>query len=363
LCYSPFHGESADRDASLAECVRVLLDAGANPDARDGRYGIPALYAVTGERSVPRIARLLLEAGAPPNDGESLFHAAEHCHDDALELLHEFGADANFVGEWGNTPLYFLLLWHDLEQEGDVRRGFLWLLDHGADPNVPSGPDRESALHAAVRRGQSPRITRLLLDRGADVHARRADGRTPWMLAARSGGDELKALLEEHGARPEPLSSLDELLAACSRGDEDAARRRTTPELVASLEPADRRVVVEAARKGRGDVVRAFLAAGLPVDTRDEQDATALHHACIGGHAGLVAELLRQGADFRLRDREHRATPLDWATFGADVIREPGGDYPGCVRALLEVGARPAAGDHPPRDGAVREVLARFGVA
>jgi hypothetical protein len=42
LCYSPFHGESADRDAGLAACARVLLDAGADPSPRDARHGIPA---------------------------------------------------------------------------------------------------------------------------------------------------------------------------------------------------------------------------------------------------------------------------------------------------------------------------------
>jgi ankyrin repeat protein len=109
-------------------------------------------------------------------------------------------------------------------------------------------------------------------------------------------------------------------------------------------------------------VLRAFLAAGFPVDARDEQEATALHHACISGRAPVVAQLLRHGADFRLRDREHRATPLDWAVFGADFVAEPGGDYAGCVRALLEAGARPAPDHHRPRNATVRDVLARFGV-
>src|SRR4029450_3211651 len=43
-------------------------------------------------RIVP-IARLLLDAGANPTDGESVFHAAEHFHEEALELLLRAGAD------------------------------------------------------------------------------------------------------------------------------------------------------------------------------------------------------------------------------------------------------------------------------
>ena len=52
LCFSPFHGESAERDAGLLAAARLLLDAGADPNTKDGRYGVPVLYAVTGMRSV-----------------------------------------------------------------------------------------------------------------------------------------------------------------------------------------------------------------------------------------------------------------------------------------------------------------------
>src|SRR5205814_10317314 len=61
----------------LRGTARLLLDSGADPNTRDGVYGVAALHGVTGERSVPGIAEMLLKAGANPNDGESLFHAAE----------------------------------------------------------------------------------------------------------------------------------------------------------------------------------------------------------------------------------------------------------------------------------------------
>jgi len=138
LCFSPFHGESAERDASMLATARALLDAGADPNTQDGKYGVPALYGVTGMRSVIPLARLLLERGANPSDGESVFHAAERFHLEALELLLDAGADLNYVGDWGNTAIYFLLRWWDVEQHPSVSRGLEWLLAHGADPNVPS---------------------------------------------------------------------------------------------------------------------------------------------------------------------------------------------------------------------------------
>jgi ankyrin repeat protein len=355
LCHSPFHGE---RSEGLAGAARALLEAGADPNTRDGgEYGLPALYAVTGLRSAPRVARLLLEAGADPNDGESVHHAAESFREEALELLLEFGVDLNRTGDWGNTPLYFLLRYWDLgEGPPSLRQGLEWLLAHGADPNVRCGPERESSLHVAARRGQPTEIVRRLLEHDAAVDARRGDGRTAWALARRGGFTEVAALLEEAGAAPAPLAPVDELLAACGRGDAEAARRLAGPELGTE----ELRLLPEAAAHGRPEVVRACLAAGFPVDMRDENGAAALHHAAIRGDAETVLELLRAGADLTLRDPQHDAAPLDWSTFGSDHVARPGGDYAGCVRALLEAGGRPRPNEPPPAHAGVREVLGEY---
>ena len=360
LCYSLYHGESAERDTGLLGTARLLLDAGADPNTRDGRYGVPALYAVTGVRSVLPIARLLLDHGANPTDGESVFHAAERFHEDALELLLSAGADLNATGEWGNTPLYFLLRWHDVEREPHVGQGLRWLLRHGADPNVPCGRERENALHVAARWGQRPSVIRLLLDHGADVRARTGDGRSAWFLARRGGFDEVAALLESAGAQPEALSPTDNLLAACGRGDSKAARLLTSPDLLRALETGDLLLLPEAAVSDRAPTVLACLAAGFPVDTRDAQGATALHHAAIHGNAPLVRALLAAGADFSIRDTEHRSTVMGWACFGADHVSDAEGDHAECVRALLDAGARPHPDEHPPRHPRVRAVLAPF---
>ena len=358
LCHSPFHGQSPERDDALAQSARLLLDAGADPNARDGQYNIPALYGVTGPRSVPRIARMLLDAGASPDDGESVFHAAEHFHEDALELLREYGVDLNYKGDWGNTPLYFLLKYWDVAQLDPVERGMRWLLAHGADPNVRCGREQESALHVAVRRRQNAKIVRLLLDHGADVDATRADGRTAWVLAHRAGAAELASLLEEAGATPSIVSDADELVAACARGDEVTARKLAAHAAPSAFDAEFLQLLPEAARRGDLDVVRACLAAGVPVETTDDIGATALHHASLAGRAPVVAELLRHHPDVTRRDNEHHATPLGWATFAVDAMPEPDGDYEGCVAALLAAGAEPDP-HHSPQHPAVAALLRR----
>ena len=85
----------------------------------------------------------------------------------------------------------------------------------------------------------------------------------------------------------------------------------------------------------------ACLAAGFPVDAADSSKATALHQAAIRGRTALTRALLAAGADTTLLDGEHSASPLGWALFGADFVKQANGDYEGTVRALLEAGARP----------------------
>lgn len=360
LCYSPMHGDAVRRD-DFAECLRMLLDAGADPNTQPGGGGPPALYGLTGLNDEPRLARMLLESGANPTDGESLHHAAERFHRQCLELLLEYGADVNARGEWGNTPLYFLLRYWDLAASPATRQGVLWLLDHGADPGVRCGVEAETSLHAAARTGQDADIVRTLLERGADVNARRGDGRTAWLLAARHGHERLAALLESFGADRERLDAAGELLAACGRGDADAARRFAAPEVVASLAGEDLNMLNDAAGRGRDDIVAACLAAGFPVGARDEHGATPLHHAAIRGRSAIVRALLRHGADPGIHDNEHDSPALGWAFFGVDFVREPASDYVDTVRALLEAGALPEAG-HDVANEEVRSVLREHGV-
>ena len=357
LSFSPFHGQNDARDSRLFESARVLLAAGADPNSVDGRYGVSALYGVTGMHNRPGIARLLLEAGANPTDGESVFHAAEHYHIEALELLREFGVKLNQVGEWGNTPLYFLLRWHDLADDDKAALGVGWLLDNGADPNVASGKEQENSLHVAARRGQPIGVIEQLLAHDANVDLRRGDGATAWRLAKRNGYDEIADLLESAGAAPEPFSATDELLAACGRGDVDAARRLSSPAIVSALPRSDRAMLGEAAAAGRVRTVDACIAAGFDVNEVNDRAATPLHEAAINGFHDIVSALIAAGSDLTIRDPEHKATPLGWAIFGADYVGNRGGEYEKTIRALIGAGAKGSETENEPRHPGARSAL------
>jgi len=55
--------------------------------------------------------------------------------------------------------------------------------------------------------------------------------------------------------------------------------------------------LVEAVKKGRVEIVRAFLEKGASANARDGRGGTALHWATGGGKADIVAALLKAGAD------------------------------------------------------------------
>jgi hypothetical protein len=81
--------------------------------------------------------------------------------------------------------------------------------------------------------------------------------------------------------------------------------------------PADSAVaasasLTQAAAAGHLDAVRALLARGAPVDSKDESDWTALHFAAAGGWTDVAALLLDRGADPNARAR-FDMTPLHWA--------------------------------------------------
>ena len=118
------------------DTVRHLLNAGASANASvplgDASSRMPVLYFPCVANNVA-IARLLLERGAQVNDGESVYHAAQHNHRECLEVLREFGADlSSRHASFGNTPLYFLATHRESNPlAAQVTLGMQWLLEHG----------------------------------------------------------------------------------------------------------------------------------------------------------------------------------------------------------------------------------------
>jgi GNAT superfamily N-acetyltransferase len=147
---------------------------------------------------------LLLEAGANPDDGESLYHATETSDHRCLRLLLDAGARVA-----GTNALA-----HALDREDPAMLRLL--LDHAPAAAEP-WPERDRCLRWAVYRGRSPEVLRLLVEHGAHP-GEREGADSAYGLAVAYGRPDLAEALVALGARRD-ATAMDELLGACARGD------------------------------------------------------------------------------------------------------------------------------------------------
>ncbi len=344
LCFSRYANARSTRTSQIVETARVLLRRGADPNTSVVPEDLPnnplsCLYAATGLNNNADLCRVLLEAGANPNDGESLYHSTEH-HDLAcMKLLLRYGA----------KPGPANALKHMLDSEDSV--GLQLLLDAGADPNE-TNQQGNTALHWAVWRGRSVKIITMLLDRGADINAKRNDGRTGFALAVLGGQTEVAALLQSRGAETD-LSQLDQFIAtSTSAGQQPAA-----PPSITAL-PEYEHLIPHLAAVHNTAAVRGLLAAGLPINAGGEHGGTALHWACWKGYADLVKLLLDHHAALDIKDQSFHAPPSGWLHHGTQNCGEPGGDYPEVARLLIAAGD-PMEGCNTPTGNAEVDAVLR----
>ncbi|MGJ7499508.1 ankyrin repeat domain-containing protein [Variovorax sp. ZT5P49] len=332
----------------LHACAKLLLDAGADPDQSVGNRWPPvsvdtpsdterlsALYGAAGQNRDPELTKLLLDAGANPNDGESLYHSLENPA--CTRLLLSAGARIA-----GTNALYRVL---DLDDVETLRL----LLAHGGNANEPPmGPptsDWGSLLLWAIRRRRSPAHIEALLTAGADPSTTTRDGTSAYTVALRFGQPEVARLLQAAGGGT-PLPVDEAFITACAQGDEATARRihAAHPGLVASLSEAQLRLLPELAAQGCSDAVKLMVELGWPIATRGgDWDASALNKAVFRGDAGLVRFLLAHGASWEERHGfdDSACGGLSWASCNEP---EGEGDWLGCAEALVAHGmptARP----------------------
>jgi ankyrin repeat protein len=335
-CHTCLHQHAPERAAGLVEIARVLLAHGANPNAEyhwNWHRELPrtALWAALCATSYLPLAQVLLEGGANPTDGVSTHITAGSGNLAALELLHRFGLNVDGI-PGGVPPLRYILGWADKDP------GVRWLLEHGANPNLPWGEQNDAPLHIAAQRWDLSMVE-LLVEHGADIHQRRADGRTAHTLAELHGNREIAEWLLAHGAQSE-LSSLERFMAMCARGDRASgeAMLRAEPRLRQELGREHHLMMQVPAERGDAKVLEAMLACGFDPNVKDVDGVTALHRAAMAGHVDATRVLIAHGAQVNALDGMFSATPLLWAAEGWSHAANSA-DFVGVARVLIAAGS------------------------
>jgi hypothetical protein len=307
------HDPHLSRDA-VVEAARLLLEHGADPDTGYLWHGLPSPFtALTGAFGEgeggpslqPRhpqslaLARTLLEAGADPNDAQSLYNRMFGPDNDHLELLFEFGLGTGDGGVWRRrlSPCA-------MDPGEMLARQLSWAAQHGLRDRVAllaeHGVDLDQELPAY---GSSGRAT---------AHQR----------ALTAGQPETAELLVRLGAIASPLDPADQLIAGVLTADRARveAVRAAHPEVLARARRRRRGLVVWAASQGRVEAVRLAAELGWDVSARARADIpgeqeweTGLHQAAMAGDLAMAQALLELGADPTVRDARFDATPQGWA--------------------------------------------------
>ena len=311
----------------MVRCARLLLKAGAdaNQSYMSGGHPLSALYGAAGKNFDPDLTRILLAAGANPNDNESLYHSTETTDHTCMRLLLEGGARVE-----NSNALHHMLDRDDVE-------GLILLLQHTRDVNHVTTIG--SALLWAIHRGRSREHVEALLAAGADPLSKNKDGVSAWRLAMQNGMRGAAEALEAAGAG-ESLSPEDRFVAACACCDEKEARRilKDDPRIFDRLSYTQLRQLPNLTENGDHDAVRLMVELGWPIAVPGgDWHATALNLAVFQGNPELTRFLLDHGASWTERHGhgDNVNGTLQWASRNKP---NPRGDWVACAAALVEHG-------------------------
>ncbi|KAM3955302.1 tankyrase [Aphomia sociella] len=303
---------AARRDAAAACRLLLACGADARPDpphpSHSPHPSIPAQPTQTDDCGGQAAALRLLEA-ARAGDAEAALRLLDarprlvNCRD--LDGRHS--TPLHFAAGYNRLPLAQLLLQRGADVHAKDKGGL-----------VP--------LHNACSYGHYE-VTELLVSAGAGVNAADLWRFTPLHEAAAKGKADIVRLLLKHGADPtrrnrdgltplqlvragdadtaDALRGDQALLDAAKRGDLARARKLITPQNVNCRDSHGRNSTPLhlAAGYNNLEVAEALLEAGAAVSARDKGGLVPLHNAASYGHLELAALLLRAGTPPNAADR------------------------------------------------------------
>ena len=262
------------------EIAKLLLEAGADVNARVGEEKVTALILASGRYYNVQIMKLLLEAGADPNLPD---------YNDVTPLL------------------YTCFLPGD-----DINAAIETLLKAKADPNIRNN-DGITALMVAVANGYTGAV-KLLLEAKADPNVVSKYNQSPLILASEMDNNEIVKILLRYGANP--------------NGNMDSSwKKKNVHELLASFKNSNEHPLftplIHASYRGNIELVDILLRSGANPNVPDSNMNTPLLFAASSpsNNRFKIAEmLLKAGADINYFNSSHEnKTAYEFAAEKSDL--------------------------------------------
>ena len=279
--------------ASTAEIVEILIDAGADPDARDiDHEGTAAQWRIKNDPVLGRLVKL--------------------------------GA---------STDIFIAIALDDP-----------WLIEK----HLQEEPDRAACLVRKATEPGNPMIP--VTAPGGHIYTYELGFASPLQVAANLGKDRAYAFLFEQSP------PRYQLLAAAWKGDADQAQRLRR--YVAELSRQEASQIADAARNKRHDLLKLMIELGFPMDAQDHEGMTALHWTGFHGDLDGMKLVLDQAPNLEILNG-YGGNALSTTCYGSmHGWYAKSGQYPDCVRLLVQSGAVPKEGLRGSQ--AVNEVLDRM---
>ena len=306
----------------LEYTVRHLLASQRQSVGRKTTWGDTALHRAASCGSV-EILESLLKNGAEIN-------AKDHAGNTSLHLASFFWADIFFTSM---TPVSWGWMAHNartLDMSLKVTRS---LLDHGADVNAVN-LQGDTALHRSIMKGEKS-MTNLLLARGADITIKDGHRAAPLTLVSESGDEEVARILLRHDLeRQIQCGVLDDAMRMSASKDHLAllemllARSSEQP----TPDPEGKSLLHISAYGGSLKCLQYLENHGFDLRALDKQKRTCLHSAAAGrrpGSCAVLEYLLEGGLDPSQSDVDGWTTLL-WAAKAGNIDK---------IRVLLDAGA------------------------